>query len=85
MQDTMVALTWFVGALFGAFWTSSLELGHKKNAKLHGVCMVYCYFLDAVIILAAGSLSYWWFLALYSLAALLLSLIIAFGRKRNHQ
>ena len=79
----IIALTWAVGAIFGALWMSLLEQGYKKRAQVYDFSMTYCYFVDALFIQSLDYVSYGRLLQLYLLAALFLITVLVIDRRRR--
>ena len=84
METGILLFSWAVGATFGALWTSLLEQGYQKRAKIYGFSMVYCYVVGAVFIQLCGHIRYRWLLLMYLLAALsLIAILFIYRRRRN--
>ena len=73
---------WLVGTGFGALWTTSLERGQEKSARLYGSCMAYSYF--AAFVLTAldtpGVRLRWLALAFFIFVVFLVAMVVI-GRR----
>jgi hypothetical protein len=83
VSQAMVMFMWLVGTGFGALWTSSLERGRGKSARLYGSCMAYSYF-GAFVLTALdtpGVRLRWLALAFFLFVAFLAAMVVI-GRRR---
>jgi uncharacterized membrane protein len=83
MSQAVVVFMWLVGTGFGALWTSSLERGQGKSARLYGSCMAYSYFAAFVLTaLDTPGVRLRWLALAFFIIVVFLAAMVVIGRRR---